>query len=47
MSLATNSWTKNSMAVGSPSPAQHPIFAGAREGMAPGSGSCRRARGWA
>lgn len=47
MSLATNSWTKNRMAVGSPSLAQHPIFAGAREEMALGSTSCPGAGGWA
>lgn len=47
MFLATNSWTKNRMAVGSPSLAQHPIFAGAREEMALGSRSCPGVGGWA
>lgn len=45
MSLATNSWTKNSMAVGSPSSAQHPISA--REGTTLGSRSCPGAGDWA
>lgn len=38
MSLATNSWTKNSRLVGSPIPAQHPVCTGA--GKRTGLGSC-------
>lgn len=40
MSLATNSWAKNSWLVSLPFPAPHPISTGARKEMGLGSRSC-------